>query len=71
MFQIHKSLYKKSRKGPMNLFPMYLQTNGKNRAHANKVDCILLYQTNASIMGLMTNIDTMHTLGNEILHTPI
>ena len=31
----------------------------------------LVNQTNASIMGLMTNIDTMHTLGNEILHTPI
>ena len=31
----------------------------------------LVNQTNASIMGLMTNIDTMHTLGNEILHTLI
>ena len=37
----------------------------------NSLTYFLLYQTNASIMGLMTNIDTMHTLGNEILHTPI
>ena len=30
---------------------------------------IALYQTYSTIMGMMTNIDTLHTLSTENLHT--
>ena len=55
-FQIHKFLYKKSYKSPMNSFSMYqsswVRTNGRNwtLAKIKKFDTFLLYQTNAFLM---------------------
>lgn len=59
----------------MNSFSMYqsswVRIGGRNwtLAKIKKFDTFLLYQTNAFLMGLITNIDTLHTLNTENLHT--
>ena len=51
-------------------FYIYEPTIEIESTQIKKVQYILLYQTNDFLMGLITNIDTLHTLSNEFLYTP-